>query len=160
MGIIGIAGEEQADTYKGAVFDFQGKTYNARRIAALPSEAQRRWRTRDGILGAGFFRRFVVQLDVPRRQMTLLEPEHFNYQGKGNVIPIRFKRDTPIIDAEIVPRGARAIKGPYEINTGCDGCICLVTNLWPPTTCWKQRIPPARTPAAVWRFSGDCSGNC
>ena len=39
MGIIGIAGEEQAETFKGAVFDFNGKTYEPRRIAALPSEA-------------------------------------------------------------------------------------------------------------------------
>jgi hypothetical protein len=125
MGIIGIAGEEQAETYKGAVFDFHGKTYEARRIAALPSEGQRHWRRRDGILGAGFFKRFVVELDVPRKQMTLWEPEQFTYQGKGDIIPIRFKRDTPIIDAEIVSEGAQAIKAAFEIDTGCDGCICL-----------------------------------
>src|SRR4051794_31933487 len=42
MSIIGIAGEERAETYKGAVFDFGGKTYQPRSIAALPSEARRR----------------------------------------------------------------------------------------------------------------------
>jgi hypothetical protein len=125
MGIIGIAGEEQADTYKGAVFDFAGKTYEARRIAALPSETRRRWRTRDGILGAGFFRRFVVELDLPGKQMTLREPEKFVYTGKGQVIPIYFKSDTPIIDAEIVPPGKAAIKGNFEIDTGCDDCVCV-----------------------------------
>ena len=125
MGIIGIAGEEQAETYKGAVFDFNGKSYEPRSIAALPSEANRRWRTRDGILGAGFFRRFVVEIDVPGKRMTLWEPENFVYEGKGEVIPLSFKRDTPIIDAEIVPEGKRAIKGRFEIDTGCDDYVCL-----------------------------------
>jgi hypothetical protein len=125
MGIIGIAGEEQADTYKGAVFGFNGKTYEPRRIAALPSETGRRWRTRDGILGAGFFRRFVVELDLPGKQMVLHEPDKFVYRGKGEVIAISFKRDTPIIDAEITPMGKPAIKGRFEIDTGCDGCVCI-----------------------------------
>jgi predicted aspartyl protease len=125
MGIIGIAGEEQADTFKGAVFDFKGKTYEPRRIAALPSEANRRWRTRDGILGAGLFRRFVVEIDVPGKRMTLWEPGTFVYAGKGEVIPLSFKRDTPIIDAEILPEGKSAIKGRFEIDTGCDDYVCL-----------------------------------
>src|SRR6185369_9034294 len=47
MTIIGIAGEEQADTYAKAVFDFGGATYSPRLIASLPSEARRRWRKRD-----------------------------------------------------------------------------------------------------------------
>jgi len=125
MGIVGIAGEEQAETYKGAVFDFGGKRYEPRRIAALPSESRRRWRTRDGVLGAGFFRRFVVEIDLPGKRMTLHEPEKFVYQGKGEVIPISFKTDTPIIDAEIVPIEKPAIKGRFEIDTGCDDYVCL-----------------------------------
>jgi hypothetical protein len=125
MGIIGIAGEEQAETYKGAVFDFGGKTYEPRRIAALPSETRRRWRTRDGILGAGFFRRFVVDIDFAAKRMTLYEPEKFAYSGKGEIIPISFKKDTPIIDAEIAPEGKPGIKGRLEIDTGCDSSVCL-----------------------------------
>jgi hypothetical protein len=125
MGIIGIAGEEQAETYKGAVFDFGGKTYEPRRIAALPSETRRRWRTRDGILGAGFFRRFVVEIDFAAKRMALYEPEKFDYKGKGEIIPISFKKDTPIIDAEIAPEGKPVIRGRLEIDTGCDSCVCL-----------------------------------
>ena len=52
--IVGIAGEEKADTYEGAKFGFGGATYAPRRVAVIPSEAQGR-RRRDGILGAGFF---------------------------------------------------------------------------------------------------------
>src|SRR5215468_3900459 len=75
MTIIGIAGEEQADTYAKAVFDFGGATYTPRRIASLPSEARRRWRKRDGILGEGFFRRFVVEIDMAKQHLRLFEPK-------------------------------------------------------------------------------------
>ncbi len=39
--IVGIAGDEQAETYAGAAFDFGGLTYEPRRVAVLPSEGRR-----------------------------------------------------------------------------------------------------------------------
>jgi hypothetical protein len=123
--IHGIAGDEQANTYNGAVFDFGGATYEARRVAVLPSEEQRRWRKRDGILGVGFFRRFVVEIDTDKRVMRLHEPAGFNYSGKGEVLRMEFKTSTPIIEAAIVPLGSGEIAGRFEIDTGCDDCVCL-----------------------------------
>jgi hypothetical protein len=125
MTIIGIAGEEQADTYAKAVFDFGGATYSPRRIASLPSEARRRWRKRDGILGEGFFRRFVVEIDVTKQRLRLYEPKAFDYHGSGEILPISFKRDTPIIDATITPEGRAPIIGRFEVDTGCDGDLCI-----------------------------------
>jgi hypothetical protein len=125
MTIIGIAGEEQADTYAKAVFDFGGATYSPRRIASLPSEARRRWRKRDGILGEGLFRRFVVEIDVAKQRLRLFEPKTFDYHGSGEVLPISFKKDTPIIDATVTPQGRAAIAGHFEIDTGCDGDLCI-----------------------------------
>lgn len=123
--ILGIAGEEQADTYGGAVFDFGGMTYSPKRLAVLPSEGRRRGRQRDGILGASFFRRFVVELDVRKHQMRLYEPEGFRYEGKGEVLPLEFKKTTPILEAAIVPEGRLALPGKFEIDTGCDGGVCV-----------------------------------
>jgi hypothetical protein len=125
MSIIGIAGEEEADTYAKAVFDFGGASYVPRRIASLPSEARRRWRKRDGILGEGFFRRFVVEIDVAKQRLRLFEPKTFQYQGSGEILPISFKKDTPIIDATITPQGRDPIAGHFEIDTGCDGVLCI-----------------------------------
>ena len=123
--INGIAGDEQAGMFADAVFDFNGMPFAPRRVAALPSEARRRRRTRDGILGADFFRRFVVELDFVGRSMRLHQPDHFTYAGKGEVFLLRFKRDTPIVEATIVPIGGGAITGPFEIDTGCDDYVCL-----------------------------------
>jgi predicted aspartyl protease len=125
MTIIGIAGEEQADTYAKAAFDFAGATYSPRRIASLPSDARRRWRKRDGILGEGFFRRFVVEIDVSKQRLRIFEPKTYEYNGSGEVLPISFKRDTPIIEATITPQGRAPITGRFEIDTGCDGDLCI-----------------------------------
>ena len=125
MTIVGIAGEERADTYGGLTFDFGGKSYAPRRVASLPSEAHRRWRHRDGILGAGFFRRFVVEIDLDKKLMHLHEPKDFVYTGAGEIFPLEFKRDTPIIDASIVVPGQSVLTGRFEIDTGCDDAICI-----------------------------------
>lgn len=125
MTIVGIAGEEQADTYGNAVFDFGGVTYSPRRIASLPSDARRRWRKRDGILGESFFRRFVIEIDVAKQRLRLFEPKTFEYHGSGEILPITFKKDTPIIDATITPQHGTPIAGHFEIDTGCDGDLCL-----------------------------------
>ena len=126
MTIVGIAGEEHADTYSGASFDLGGWTYSPRRVAVLPSEGQRRRRRRDGILGSSFFRRFVVELDFKSHQLTLHEPASFNYSGSGDILPIFFKHDTPIIDAAIqVDSSGEAVPCRCEIDTGCDDCLCF-----------------------------------
>ena len=123
--IEGIAGDEVAPTYGGAVFELGNAKYEPRRVAALPSEARRRGRHRDGILGAGFFRRFVVEVDPAKKRIRLYEPENFNYSGKGQVLPLEFKRDTPIIEASISPLTGQPITNRFEIDTGCDDDVCL-----------------------------------
>lgn len=123
--IIGIAGEEQAGTFAGAEFDFGGLKFSPRRIASLPSDGNRPRRSRDGILGADFFRRFVVEIDPKAKTLRLHEPSQFNYAGKGEVLPLEFKRDTPIIEAGITPPGRAAVRAKFEIDCGCDDCLCL-----------------------------------
>lgn len=123
--ITGIAGKEQADWLSGATFDFDGFKYTPRRVATIPSDAQHSRRNRDGILGAGFFRRFVVELDPLAKQMTLHEPESFNYTGKGEIIPLQFRSDTPIVEAAIKFPKQTPVVARYEIDSGCDGALCL-----------------------------------
>ena len=122
--IVGIAGEEEAHLYEGAVLDLGGASYAPRRVAALPSETGRR-RRRDGILGSGFFRRYVVEIDSRAKTLKLHEPKDFQYGGQGEIIPLKFRRDTPIIEASIGTPKEPAIAGQFEIDIGCDGALCL-----------------------------------
>lgn len=123
--INGIAGAEQADWLSGASFQFGGTKYSPRRIARIPSDASRPRRQGDGILGAGFFRRFVVELDTAGKAMTLHDPVQFNYTGKGEIIPLQFRRDTPTVEATIHLPDREPLRARYEIDSGCDGALCL-----------------------------------
>jgi predicted aspartyl protease len=123
--IIGIAGRETATTYQGASFDFGGATYSPRRVAVLPSDGERKRKRRDGILGAGFFRRFVVEVNPAEKIMILHDPNQFEFTGKGEIIPMEFREDTPIVEASIRLADGSSVKGKFEIDCGCDGALCV-----------------------------------
>jgi len=121
--IVGIAGEEEAPTYSGVDIKIGGATYQPRRVAAVPSEGRRR--RRDGILGSGLFRRFVIQLDFREATMRLFDPAAFVYSGKGAKVPLLVRRDTPELSAAIPLPDGRSIDGRFELDTGCDDGVCL-----------------------------------
>ena len=125
LSINGIAGKEEADWYAGATFDFAGEKYSPRRVAVIPSDAQRPRRERDGILGSSFFRRFVVEIDPKQKLVTLHDPGQFNYIGHGEIIPLQFRRDTPIVEAAFKFPDQAPVVARYEIDSGCDGALCL-----------------------------------
>src|SRR5262245_57784609 len=123
--IVGIAGEEPANVFEGPTFEFFGSTWKPRRVAAFPAEAPSGARRRDGILGAGFFRRFVVEIDPLRKTLLLWEPDTYQYSGDGEILPLTFKASTPIVDATVYFATQGQVKAQFEIDTGCDGCLCL-----------------------------------
>ena len=123
--IAGIAGEEQAEVFEGVIFDFAGATYLPRRVAALPSEKKRRSRRLEGILGAGFFRRFTVEVDPRAKMIRLHDPRDYKYSGPGEIIPFQFRNSTPVVEAVINLPGRPPVRGRFEIDTGCDGGLCL-----------------------------------
>lgn len=122
--IIGIAGREEAGTYDGAVINLGDATYTPRRLASLPSDARRR-RREDGILGSGFFRRYVVEIDAQAKVMRLHESKSYTYSGKGEILKLEFPKDTPVIEADIIGPKGNSIRARLEIDTGCDGPMCL-----------------------------------
>jgi predicted aspartyl protease len=123
MTIVGIAGEEQADVFESVNFTFGAVTYSPRRVAAL--QAQRATRGWDGILGSGLFRRFVVEIHPSEKKLALIDPPSFVSDPEATALPIQIRRGTPSVDAEIIVAGEKAIPGRFEIDTGCDGDLCL-----------------------------------
>jgi hypothetical protein len=124
--IAGIAGEERAPTYRGIVIDMGEAKYSPRRIASIPSERSESRRRRDGVIGSGFFRQFVVEMDARAKEIRLHSPTNFTYAGRGEVIPIHFRRgdEIPIVEASIVVSN-QPIKAEFEVDTGCDSGLCL-----------------------------------
>ena len=122
--IVGIAGEEAAGTFDGPEFDFSGLRWRPRRVAGFPGEGSQR-RSRYGILGSGFFRRHVVEIDPASGRVTLHVPEGYEYRGTGEVLPLTFQDTTPIVEGTFVREGAEPIAARFEFDLGCDGCLCL-----------------------------------
>lgn len=124
--INGIAGEERAPTYRGLVFSFGGLDYSPSRVASLPSERERR-RRRDGIVGAGFFRRFVIEFDPHENVVRLHSPAEFRYDGAGQVLPLQFRHEVPFINASLIFSETQIVEAALEVDTGCDSGLCLGT---------------------------------
>jgi len=136
--IVGIAGEEEANVFEGPRMEFNGLTWTLRRVAAFPESG--RGRKREGILGSGFFRRFVVEIDQRAKSVTLHEPGAFQYAGEGEILPLRFKRgsSTPIVTASINATNEGAVQGEFEVDTGCDSALCLARDF----TDRHRLVPP------------------
>ncbi len=122
--IVGIAGEEAALTYAGAELRIGDVTYSPRRVAAVPSEAQRR-RRRDGIIGAGLFQRYVVQLDFPGGVVRLLDPATYQPPPSAEIVPLRVRRGTPSVAVTFQMPDGKLAGGQFEVDTGCDDGLCL-----------------------------------
>ena len=120
--IAGIAGDERASVFAGATFDVAGANYVPTRLAALPVHGARQ--SYDGILGSGFFRRFVVEIDSRTKSLKLHEPATFAYSGAGEVLALTFRHTTPIVQAIVRTPGGADVAGGFEIDTGCDG-LCM-----------------------------------
>jgi hypothetical protein len=127
VSIAGIAGEERAPTFRGVVIDMGGAIYSPRRIASIPSERSESRRRRDGVIGSGFFRQYVVEMDPRAAVIRLYSPTNFTYAGNGEVIPFRFRSgdEIPIVEAAVVMGDKDPIKGEFEVDTGCDSGLCL-----------------------------------
>lgn len=123
--IVGIAGEERAPTYRGLVFDFGEAKYAPRRVASIPSERSESRRRRDGVIGSGFFRQYVVEFDHRASVIRLHAPTNFNYTGKGEVVKFKFREEIPVVEGAIVFPGKEPIVGEFEVDTGCDSGLCL-----------------------------------
>jgi len=110
--------------FEAPAFQIGNMEWKTRRVAALPIE-QGRARRRDGILGSSFFRSFVVEIDPLAKKLALHNPDSYRYVGTGEVLPIRFKGSTPIVDATVVLTNGAEVKAEFELDTGCTGALCI-----------------------------------
>lgn len=122
--IAGIAGDERAPTYRDLVIKMGAAEYRPRRVASIPSEREESRRRRDGVIGSGFLRQFVVELNTRAKNIRLHSPAGFQYTGTGQIISFRFHEEIPVVKASIVLPN-QSLEHEYEIDTGCDSGLCL-----------------------------------
>ena len=106
----------------------------------------------DGVLGFGFFKTFVVEINYNQQFLTLYDPATYHYQGKGKVIPIDIHGNHIFIHASVKKSDATNIDGRFMVDTGLMLAVALNTafieknNLLPP--------PDQTTPFSICGLGG------
>jgi len=67
----------------------------------------------DAMVGFELFRRFAVQIDYGRQELTITDPKHFQPAGAGTAIPFVFYDHLPMVTGLIADFPAR-----FDIDTG------------------------------------------
>jgi len=79
----------------------------------------------DGIIGFGFIAQFVTEIDYANQRLGLHDPEKFDYQGDGVIVPMGMDGSTPRIKAIVKGFGEEPVTGYFMLDTGSGGCISM-----------------------------------
>ena len=82
----------------------------------------------DGLIGGGFFKNLIIQLDYKNLRMTLHDPAQFDQPEGYTVLPIEIKINKPYIDAEASLQDGSVVEVDLLIDTGAGVPLLLHTN--------------------------------
>lgn len=125
---MGAGGPVESARLSGVNFDVGGAPLRNLNIAALaltPLE-NTTGRAMDGILGAEFFRRYVVEIDYDANEISLYEPATFEYAGRGESLPLSFNDNHPYVRAKVELPGREPIEGEFVIDAGSNLPLILL----------------------------------
>jgi len=77
----------------------------------------------EGILGAGFFQRYVVEIDYYARVVRFFEPASFEYRGHGEPVPLLFEKRVPHVKAELTVPGEPPQTRTLLIDSGSEDAV-------------------------------------
>ncbi len=97
----------------------------------------------DGIIGYDLFDRYVVEFEPLGGRLRLHDPETFEYNGGGWVLPLAIEDRRPIIDARVVVKGDKVVPVKLMVDTGSSRTLSLLIGS-------RRRLkPPAGTLAST-----------
>jgi predicted aspartyl protease len=84
-----------------------------------------------GLLGGGFFKNLVVNIDYKKSQMTLYDPTYFKIPDGYLSLPIRIKTNKPYILAEASLQDGTVVQVDLLVDTGAGVPLLLHNNSHP-----------------------------
>lgn len=109
----------------GVSLSVPGVTVRNQQVVVMPlDEFPCEFQDVAGVIGYGFIKEFVVEIDYEARTLSLFDPSTYQYAGRGDVIPLTIT-DTPKIHARATSPGGVLIDGFFEIDTGSDGALSI-----------------------------------
>lgn len=82
-------------------------------------------RRADGLVGADFLSRHVVEIDYAKRTMTVHDPKTYQPPQGGVVLPLMLDLGWPVVEARISPRAGTSIPCRVIVDTGMRGTMTL-----------------------------------
>lgn len=79
----------------------------------------------DGMLGSPFLRRFVVELDFPKKVLTLFPAEHYRYRGPGETVRLIKKSASIVIPVMLNGSAHDSHSAEMEVDTGSNATLSL-----------------------------------
>jgi predicted aspartyl protease len=106
----------------------------------------------DGIIGAPFFQRAVVELDYAGSRLVVHEQEGWTYAGKGTSFPLTFESNHPYMTAKVTPPGGEPVEGRWLLDTGSTMSLILSPDVV------KKTKAVERAPRTVLAVMGGVGG--
>jgi PDZ domain-containing protein/aspartyl protease len=101
----------------------------------------REGRSIDGILGHDFIERYVVTIDYVRRELRLLDADHFEYAGPGTSLPITFSQNHPVVTTSLRLANGDSLGGRFVVDVGASSALSL-TGTFVQAHALRSRIQP------------------
>ena len=107
----------------------------------------------DGVLGADFIKRFVVEIDYHNSELRLHDKDGFRYTGGGASVPLAFANDHPVIGAALRLKDGEVLTGQFIVDVGASGALSLVKAFVE-----KHRLRERVGPVVMRRSGGGVGG--
>jgi hypothetical protein len=80
-----------------------------------------------GTVGFPIFSKYVVEIDYAARVLRLHEPQSFQYEGRGERLPLDLSKRVPVVNAQLVGRHGEALPARFLLDLGTAGYGALLT---------------------------------
>jgi hypothetical protein len=84
-----------------------------------------------GVLGHELFTRYTVAVNYDRHEVTLHDPDTYQYTGKGQVLPLHFDNRQPFIDATVTSPAGASYPVRLHVDSGANLDLSLFTGSRP-----------------------------
>jgi hypothetical protein len=95
----------------------------------------------DGIIGAQFLERYVVEFDYQRKVASLHESNGFKPPADWRWVPIRLVEGRPMVEGLLIGAGSQTYKGDFLLDTGSNYGVTLL-----PVFAERHMLPPKGSP--------------
>ncbi|HUR31680.1 MAG TPA: hypothetical protein VMZ69_09615 [Saprospiraceae bacterium] len=85
----------------------------------------------DGLIGGGFFKNLIIQIDYRNLRMTLHDPNYFETPEGYTILPIKIKINKPYVDGLASLQDGSVVQVDLLVDTGAGVPLLLHTNSHP-----------------------------